>query len=96
MMKEIQQKLWACLVLVFKNCFLLLKTKNLKNLFREKGVFLFFVFSVFLKTIFLKTIKKGFHYFFIVQTIDFFCVVFFFLMFSTKMSSTQLSQSIDF
>ena len=46
MMKEIQQKLWACLVLVFKNCFLLLKTKNLKNLFREKGVFLFFVFSL--------------------------------------------------
>ena len=44
------------------NRFLFLKTKNIKNLFGEGGVFLFFVFFVFSKTIFLRIIKKCFHY----------------------------------
>ena len=40
-----------------------LKIKNTKNLFGEGGVFLFFVFSVFLKTIFFRIIKRYFSLF---------------------------------
>ena len=60
----------VCLVLVFKNCYLFLKTKNKKNLFGEGGMFLFFVFSVFSKITFLRTIKRCFNCFFTIQRID--------------------------
>ena len=76
-------KMKSCLVLVFKNCFLFLKTKNTKNLFGEGGVFLFFVFSVFSKTTFLRTIKRCFHCFFTVHRIDcFLCFLFLLFVFS--------------
>ena len=76
------QKHRACLVPVFKNCFLFLKTKNTKNLFGKEGVFLFFVFSVFSKTIFFRTIKRCCHCFFTVQRVDYFlCFFSYFLCF---------------
>ena len=57
---------------MFGSCFLFSKTKNIKNLFEEWSVFLFFVFSVFSKTTFFITIKRCFHCFFTIQIIDFF------------------------
>ena len=45
-------KIRVCLLPIFKNCFLLLKIKNTKSLFRKDGVFLFLVFYVFSKIIF--------------------------------------------
>ena len=70
-------------VLIFKNCFLFLKTKNIKNLIGKGGVFLFFMFSVFLKITFLKIIKRCFHCLFTIQRINYFFCVFssFFLYF---------------
>ena len=59
------KSLRACLVPIFKNRFLFLKTKNTKNLFGEGDVFLFFVFSAFSKTTFFITIKRCFHCFFL-------------------------------
>ena len=79
----IQKSIRAYLVSVFKNYFLLLKTKDTKNLFGEGAVFLFFVFSLFSKTIFLRTIKRCFHCFFTIQRINYFsCFLFFFFVFS--------------
>ena len=67
----------------FEDLFLFLQIKNLKNLFGEGGVFLFFVFFVFSKTIFFITIKRCFHYFFTVKRIDdFSCFLFLFFVFS--------------
>lgn len=39
-MQKNSKKLWVCLVIVFKNCLLFLKTKNTKNMFEEGDVFL--------------------------------------------------------
>ena len=73
----------ACLVHIFKNCFLFFKTKNTKNLFVKGGVFLFFMFFVFSKITFFRTIKRYFHCFFTVQIIDcFLCFLFLFYVFS--------------
>ena len=68
------KKLGVCLVLVFKNYFLFLKTKNTKNLFEKGNMFLFFVFSVFSKTTFFIRLKICFQCFFTVQIIDYFFV----------------------
>ena len=74
-------KIRVCFVPV--NCFLLLKTKKTKILFWITGVFLFFEFSVFLKTIFFIIIKRCFCCFFIVQKIDCsLCFLLFSFMFS--------------
>ena len=69
------------------------KQKTQKNLFGKGGVFLFFVFSVFLKTIFLRTIKKCFHcsnnrLFFVFSLPSFYVFLDVFCIFS-KVSSTQ-------
>ena len=47
----------------FKNCFLFLKQKTQKNLFKKEGVFLFFMFSVFSKITFFLNNKKMFSLF---------------------------------
>ena len=83
----------ACLVTVFKNYFLFLKTKNTKNMFGEGDVFLFFVFFVFSKTTFLRTIKRCFHCsknrLFSVLFLPSFCVFLTSFCVSTKVSSTK-------
>ena len=43
------EKLRTCLLLFF-----VFKNKNIKNMFRKSGIFLFFVFSMFSKTTFLR------------------------------------------
>ena len=43
---SVHENLRVCLFVVFKNHFLFLKTKNIKNIFGEIGVFLFFVFPI--------------------------------------------------
>ena len=48
---------------MFDSCFPLLKIKNIKNLFEKRGVFLFFMFSVFSKITFFLNNKKMFSLF---------------------------------
>ena len=61
------RKIRVCLVVVFKNYFLFLKTKNTKNMFGERWCVFVFCIFIFSKTNFLKTIKICFHYFFTIQ-----------------------------
>ena len=90
-----------CLVPIFNNCFLFLKTKNIKNLFGEGGVFLFF-FLYFLcsqKPLFFyiynnKNIFSIFFHFsnnrlFFLFYLPSFCVFLTVFCIFTKMSSTQ-------
>ena len=67
---------WNTKDLFSKTIFCSCKQKIQKNLFWERSVFLFFMFSVFSKTTFFITIKKCFHYFFAIQIID--CFSYFF------------------
>ena len=95
--KESSKKLQACLVPVFKNCFLFLKTKKHKKLVQGRGcVFVFCVFHV-LKNHFFENNKKMFslffhcskHRLFFVFSLPSFCVFLTAFYVSTKVSFTQ-------
>ena len=86
-----------CLVPIFNNCFLFLKTKNTKNLFGEGGVFLFFCVFCVLKNHFFYNNKNIFSIFFYCSNnrlfflfyLPSFCVFLTVFCIFTKMSSTQ-------
>ena len=81
----------------FQELFFVIENKKHKTLIWETMcVFIFCIFCV-IKNHFFENNKKMFSLFFHCSNHRFFlCGFFFFLMFSTKMSSTQLPQSIDF
>ena len=87
----------VCLVLVFKNCFMFLKTKKYKKLVWGRGCVLVFCVFCVLKNHFFYNNKKMFSLFFhcsnnrlfFVFTLPYFCVSLAVFYVSTQVSSTQ-------